>query len=101
MSNHLVDAALITVSLAHRATVVKQTRSQIGGKVGNLLVSLLLTGPFSVINGSVFLLLKPPPPPRPKRILRSYPSLENTPFSRILDEKNTPFPTEIADFEAQ
>ena len=23
------------------------------------------------------------------------------PFSRILDEKNTPFPTEIADFEAQ
>ena len=27
----------------------------------------------------------------PKRIPRSYRSLENTPFSRILDEKNTPF----------
>ena len=38
---------------------------------------------------------------RPKRIPRSYPSLKNTPFSRILDEENTPFSTEIADFEAQ
>ena len=42
------------------------------------------------------------PPSRPKRIPRSYPSVENTPFSRILDEKKpAPFSTEIADFEAQ
>ena len=32
---------------------------------------------------------------------RTHASLKNTPFSRILDEKNTPFSTEIADFEAQ
>ena len=38
---------------------------------------------------------------RPKRIPRSYQSLKNTPFSWILDEKNTPFSTQIAYFEAQ
>ena len=43
----------------------------------------------------------PPTLSQPKRIPRSYPSLKNTPFSRILDEKNSPFSTEIADFEAQ
>ena len=32
---------------------------------------------------------------------RSYPSLKNTPFSWIFDEKNTLFSTEIAGFEAQ
>ena len=45
------------------------------------------------------------PPVSPTRdqkyIPHSYPSLENTPFSRILDEKNTPFSTEIADFDVQ
>ena len=37
-------------------------------------------------------LSKAPAPPlsRPKRIPRPYPSFENTPFSRILDEKNPP-----------
>ena len=45
--------------------------------------------------------LCPSPYSRPKRIPCLYPSLKNTPFLRILDEKNTSFPTEIADFEVQ
>ena len=35
------------------------------------------------------------------RISLSPDQLKNTPFSRILSEKNTPFSTEIADFEVQ
>ena len=39
------------------------------------------------------------PHSRTKRIPCSYPSLENTPISWILEEKKTPFSTQIADFE--
>ena len=59
---------------------------------------------FASLSLSVFIIpdkISRRPHSRPKRIPRSYPSLKNTPFSRILDVRITLFSTEIADFEAQ